>query len=91
MQHMCSNSCPKYTIVVVGSLPSHPLLLRSKQSYLELPDLFPEHLACIINTEDERSCQGWPEVTAKRLGLYCDESDVSLDSRGDGKYLICFR
>ena len=46
MQQMCSYSCPKYTIVIVGSLPSHPLLLKSKQPFLELPDLFPEHLAC---------------------------------------------
>jgi hypothetical protein len=55
-----------------------------KQLFLELPDLFPEHLACSSNTEDGRSCQRWPEVTAKRLGLDCDESDVRLNARGDG-------
>ena len=37
-----------------------------KQPFLELPDLFLEHLACSKNTEDERSCQGWPKDTAKR-------------------------
>jgi hypothetical protein len=58
------------------------------QPFFELPDLFPGNLAYIRNTEDERRCQGWPEDTTKRLGLYCDESDVPLHMRGDGNCLL---
>ena len=59
-----------------GKLAETFLAPEIKQSFLELPDLFLPHLACISEAEDERSCQGWPEATAKRLGLDCDEDDV---------------
>jgi hypothetical protein len=33
VQRMCSDSCPKYTIFIVGSSLSHPLLLKSNSPF----------------------------------------------------------